>query len=378
MVSIDDSPTEVSLPDEAMAKVAGADTGKQRPNRLETAWNPEQAARIATIVERVAGAWGDRSHAVKVLRALCDLAAKEPERLDPSRDPDQWGFLAMEIGEALRRFKIPGAEGWATDPDKAKSRMTEHWPKLEDVWERQRPTIADGLDAKRIALRPRPYRREGGGAGKSTRYGFRLDSQEHQPGEEQPPDVDLLKVPQVRYRRQDISGNRLVRWMSDRGLYLGGWSGRIFVVVLTILLVSGAVWAWLLLMAMGAASTSIAFLKIGMIGGLTLWIGYLLLGWQVRLAANRIAPAPWFLQPLSKHDDYLLELCRNKEAERNTMYLVRYVADCPICGAKGRDMIHVESGRLEFFGRLVGRCNRAPNAHVFSFDHVARLGRFLR
>ena len=209
-----------------MAKLAGTSSGKQRPNRLEAAWSPEQAAGIATIVEQVAGAWEDRSHAVKVLRALCDLATKEPERLDPSRDPDQWGFLAMDIGEALRRFKIPGAEGWATDPDKAKSRMTEHWPKLEALWERQRPTIADSLDAAGIALRPRLCRLEGGGAGKSTRYGFRLDSQEHQPGEEQPSDVDLLEVPQVRYRRQDISGNRLVRWMSDRGLYLGGWPGE--------------------------------------------------------------------------------------------------------------------------------------------------------
>jgi hypothetical protein len=338
----------------------------------------EEAARIATIVERIAGDWEDRSRAVKVLRALCDLAAKEPERLDPGRDPDEWGFLAMEIGEALRRFKIPGAEGWATDPDKAKSRMTEHWPKLEDVWERQRPTVADGLDAAGIALRPHLTRREGGGAGKSTRYGFRLESQEQQPGEKQPPDIDLLKVPQVRYRRQDISANRLVRWMSDRALYLGGWGGRIFLSVFAVLLLCAVIWAWLLLIAMGAASTAIAFLKIGLIGGLTLWIGYQLLGWQVRLAANRIAPAPWFWQPLSKHDDYLLELRRNEKAERNTIYLVRYVADCPICGARGRDMIHVESGRLEFFGRLVGRCNQAPNAHVFSFDHVARLGRFLR
>ena len=138
------------------------------------------------------------------------------------------------------------------------------------------------------------------------------------------------------------------------------------------------VWAWLLLLAMGAVSTAVAFLKISLMGGLTLWIGYQLLDWQVRLLANRIAHAPWFLQPLSKHDDYLLELRRNEEAERNTMYLVRYVADCPICGVKGRDMIHVESGRLEFLGRLVGRCNRAPNAHVFSFDHVSRQGRFLR
>ena len=366
------------MPNEVTAKVAETGTGQQGPNRLETAWNTKEAARMADIVKRIAGGWGERSHAVKVLRALCDLATNEPGRLDPSRDPDEWGFLAMEIGDALRRFKILSAEGWATDPDKAKSRMYEHWPKLEDIWKRQRPTIVDGLDAAGIALRPRLFRREGGGAGKSTRYGFRFDAQEGEVGEERPPDVDLLKVSQVRYRRQDISRNRLVRWMSDRGLYLGGWGGRIYLGVVAVLLVSAAFWAWLLLIAMGAASTAIAFLKIGLIGVLTLCIGYQLLGWQMRLVADRIAIAPWFFQSLSKPDDYLLELRRNDEAERNTMYLVRYVADCPICGAKGRDTIHIVSGRLEFFGRLVGRCDRAPNAHVFSFDHVSRQGRFLR
>jgi len=211
-----------------MAKMTGGDTEKQGANRLATVGSSTETARTAVAVERIASGWGDRSHAVKVLRALCDLAVKQPMRLDSGLDPEEWGFLAMEIGEALHRFKIPGAEGWATDPDKAKSRMNEHWPKLEDLWERQRPTITDGLDAEGIALRPHLFRKEGGGAGRSTRYGFRFDAIEDQADEKQPPNVDLLDVPQVRYRRQDISGNRLVRWMSDRGLYLGGWGGRIY------------------------------------------------------------------------------------------------------------------------------------------------------
>jgi hypothetical protein len=178
MDSIDDSHIEVALPDKAMAKMTGGGTEKQGANRWATAGSSAETARTAAMVERIAAGWGDRSHAVKVLRALCDLAVKEPMRLDSGRDPEEWGFLAMEIGEALHRFKIPGAEGWATDPDKAKSRMNEHWPKLEDLWERQRPTITDGLDAEGIALRPHLFRREGGGAVRSTRYGFRFDATE--------------------------------------------------------------------------------------------------------------------------------------------------------------------------------------------------------
>lgn len=128
---------------------------------------------------------------------------------------------------------------------------------------------------------------------------------------------------------------------------------------------------------MGASSSAVAFLKLGLIGGLTIVIFYSLFAWQLRLAANRVAVAPMLIQPWSG-DDYLLELRKQDGAERNTMYLVRYAADCPICGEHGKDAIRVASGRWEFFGRLVGRCDRAPNAHVFSFDHISQKGRFLR
>ncbi len=362
-----------------MAKVAGAGTGKQGPNRLETDWSAKDVPRMAAEIERISGTWADRSHAVKVLRALCDLAAKNPDRLDPNRDTEEWGFLAMDIGAALRDrgFKGLSAQGWATDPDNAKSRMNEHWPKLKELWGRQQPTLVDGLNAAGIALRPHLGRREGGGSGKNTKYGFQFDAPTEEPGEVQPSDVDLLKVPQVSYRQQDISGNRLVRWMSDRGFYLGGWGGRIFAGTILILLIAAVLWSWLILIAMGATPTTVGFLKLGLIGVLTPFILYAFLGWQIRLVANRVALAPLPLQPLGQ-DDYLLELRKDEGATRNTLYLVRYVANCPLCGSKGLDSIHIASGRLEFHGRLVGRCSRAPNAHVFSFDHVSKQGRFLR
>ncbi len=172
MVSIDNPLTKIALTDEAMAKVAVAETGKQGPNRLETDWSPKEVARAAAEVERIAGTWADRSHAVKVLGALCDLAAKDPDRLDPTRDTEEWGFLALDIGAALRDrgFKGLSAQRWAEDPDNAKSRMNDHWPKLEEIWDRQQPTLVDGLNAAGIALRPRISRREGGGSGKNTRY----------------------------------------------------------------------------------------------------------------------------------------------------------------------------------------------------------------
>jgi hypothetical protein len=90
MVSIDNPLTEIALTDEATAKVAGAGTGKQGPNRLETDWSAKDVPRMAAEIERISGTWADRSHAVKVLRAICDLAAKDPDRLDPNRVCSVW------------------------------------------------------------------------------------------------------------------------------------------------------------------------------------------------------------------------------------------------------------------------------------------------
>lgn len=219
------------------------------------------------------------------------------------------------------------------------------------------------------------YRDEGGGSGKYTKYGFRIDARAE--SSDSTTDIDLLQVPQVQYRHQDISGNRLVRWMSDRGLYLGGWGGKVFLSALFLLLVLTIAWFWLVIVAMGASSTAIAFLKLGLVGGLTALIFYSLFAWQLRLVANRVALAPMLLQPWSGND-YLLELRKRNGAKRNTLYLIRYTADCPICVEQGKDSIHVASGRFDFFGRLVGRCDHAPNEHVFSFDHISRKGRFLR
>lgn len=377
MVSTDASSTKAALTDELVAKVTSPDNGEQTSNRLETDWNPDEMALAAQTIERIAAGWKDRSRAVQMLQALCGLAAGDPDRLNPDLAAENWGFRATDIGEELRRRwpKIPGVNSWADNPETAKAKMNEHWPKLGDIWERQKPTIEDGLRAEGLPVAIALYRDEGGGSGNYTKYGFRIDARA-EPGHSAS-DIDLLRVPQVQYRHQDISGNRLVRWMSDRGLYLGGWGGKVFLSVFLLLLIFTVVWSWLVIVAMGASSSTVAFLKLGLIGGLTIVIFYSLFAWQLRLVANRVAVAPMLLQPWAG-DDYLLELRKKDGAKRNTMYLVRYAADCPICGEHGKDAIRVASGRWEFFGRLVGRCDRAPNAHVFSFDHITQTGRFLR
>lgn len=269
MVSTDASSTKAALTDEPVAKVASPDNGEQTSNRLETGRNPNEMARVAQTIGRIAAGWRDRSRAVQVLQALCGLAAGEPDRLKPDLAAEDWGFRATEIGEELRRrYKIRGIDGWADNPETAKAKMNEHWPKLGDIWERQKPTIEDGLRAEGLPVEIALYRDAGGGSGNYTKYGFRIDGRAD--FGDSASDIDLLRVPQVEYRRQDISGNWLVRWMSDRGIYMGGWGGKVFVGVFFLLLIFTLAWSWLVIVGMAASSSTVAFLKLGLLGGLTI------------------------------------------------------------------------------------------------------------
>ncbi|MDX9887029.1 hypothetical protein [Thauera sp.] len=76
-----------------------------------------------------------------------------------------------------------------------------------------------------------------------------------------------------------------------------------------------------------------------------------------------------------------VELVRDPEAAvppgRQRGYnlrLVRYVADCPLCGGN----VSLRDGGLGQFNRLVGCCDEEPGEHVFTFDRKLRAGYWLR
>ena len=54
--------------------------------------------------------------------------------------------------------------------------------------------------------------------------------------------------------------------------------------------------------------------------------------------------------------------------------LAVYEGECPVCGGN----INVEDGKGEFKGRLIGECSRARTEHVYSFDHISKVGVPLR
>jgi len=106
---------------------------------------------------------------------------------------------------------------------------------------------------------------------------------------------------------------------------------------------------------------------------------WLLLRPLLRLFDYRIMMASPLFYPF-KDRDCQVELLwdtppQETQASRAcNLRLVRYAADCPLCGEK----VWLEDGRFKYFNRLVGRCSAEPGEHVFSFDRKLRAGYWLR
>lgn len=60
--------------------------------------------------------------------------------------------------------------------------------------------------------------------------------------------------------------------------------------------------------------------------------------------------------------------------------LVSYWATCPICKEKLQRNVRIDvsKGGKEFHNRLIGRCSESPTEHIYSFDHITRIGKPLR
>jgi hypothetical protein len=99
---------------------------------------------------------------------------------------------------------------------------------------------------------------------------------------------------------------------------------------------------------------------------------YLFFGALFRVTVWKVIAAPLLFRPDSEVESFVLEDVRdlaNAKAPKR-IDLVKYTSECPICGGR----VVVGSGGFRFWARLVGRCQRSPREHVFSFDHVTEVG----
>jgi len=314
----------------------------------------------------------------KLFIALCLLVERSPETSSKGwTSKDLVAVVAEHFNEKRWALALHGTEKEVAG--KARKLIIPHWKKLMECWDSKLVGIEQRLQEKKIALRPtRPYKEgEEGGSGNTLRFFLNFTQIDPELRDRFPTSKGVVsEVKPIRYFTDEIKSNPFLRWFSGSGLFLGGWAGRIFLGTMAAVLVASAGLTLMFLRAaMTDAESAVTLFQYALTAGVVIVMGWFFLGWSVRLVQDRCALAPMLLQPFSGYDDFLLELRRHPDAEINSIYLTRYTAICSICGGT----VFVQSGRYEFSGRrLVGRCRNAPNAHVFSFDHETRWGRFLR
>lgn len=339
--------------------------GEQEQNGVQTGLN---ASQLAELLEKLSSGWKESNRLdVQVLRAICRLSVADPEQATD-------GFSAMDVALEIGRLR---RHGWSdcTDKDRVSDDVRRQWNKLLELWPTKEEGVRQALCDVGADVVPLLNKVEGGGAGRVTRYRIEWGAANAKSRAKEAVEPETFGVAgDVRYVCEDIQDARFFVRVLGRGYRLEGWrrglllgavisSIVVFALILVLVLVqmlyskSGAdrhVWS--------SAATLFVF-------GIVFWSTT---GRILRLADRKIVVAPWWMQ--SVHDDRLLERREPPRFGDRSIKAVRYATTCPICAGK----ITVKTGGLEFWGRLVGRCEHSPVEHVFSFDHVTRNGRYLR
>lgn len=321
-------------------------------------------------LEELVSAWKEAGRLdVQLLRAICQLSIENPEKAGQ-------GFTSWDLVEAISKIR---GRLWSDQGDKARMSddIRQQWNKLLTTWDTKSEGVAQQLSDTHFPRTPRPVKTEGGGTGNPTLHRIEWVVSEvlHVAHD------SLFPVPAkngnaatVRYVCEDIEEANPFARIFSRGFQLKGWRRQVYIAVLggplllLWLLFVQVVFGVTLSYTVGAKSILTSLLSLGIV----YWAVSASVGRLYQLGSNNIVIAPWWMQ--SVDDDRLLERRFPPRYPDKTIKAVRYVAPCPLCGGK----VSATSGRLEFWGRIVGRCEEAPVEHVFSFDHVTRNGKHLR
>lgn len=90
----------------------------------------------------------------------------------------------------------------------------------------------------------------------------------------------------------------------------------------------------------------------------------------IRLLDDRVVKAPAWVVGITE-DPCELEMHRQDNAQWTR--LVRFSAECPLCGGN----VELRPGKPEHCFPLVGRCGNSPHAHVYSFDRMLLKGSYI-
>lgn len=346
----------------------------------ETGQNPTETrhelAAAAKILCGIAENWDERNQKpVTLLRALCHLTAETSGAQSPSFSFENLARAAAGIDGKAGVWGIDRNGNLDLDSKKeprASRKVRMAFENLPATLARKQEGIEqhfrDDLGWHQV---PEIDKSRGGGRGNATQYFLTLQAISSQTD---PHSTRSHPVPEggLRYHTEDSEQRRwLTRAMSE-GFLLSGWRAGFFV-----LLILGSLLLTLLFGFVALAGV-LGWLPLSTTFAAVFLAAVVLAGGAMplkRLVDDRMIPAPWWLQGIfDPYDDKILVLRRNEARQANEVVLMRYLADCPICGSK----VRIHPGRGELRGRFVGRCGRVPLEHVFTFDPYTRVGKPLR
>lgn len=338
---------------------------EQGGNPVETGFH--DVVSVAELIRQQASGWDVRERLdALLLQALCSLTVA-------TMDSDKPGFtpydLAEEVGNVRGRIWVDPA-----NKDEIAKKVRDQWKLLSKLWKAKHEGITQALRDAGVQSTPVLDRIEGGGTGNTTRYLIRLEEAERSAVDTVLPEQLEIKlaVGEIRYICEDVKDAWLIARIFARGFEMTGWQRWAFILVFSIgvLLIISLVLIVSISLTTRPPLNDFVYLFVGVgiiIYGL--WYGF---GSILRLPDDRISSAPEWMQSAS--EDRLLEWRCPPRFPVKMIKAVLYSAHCPICGGK----VSARSGGAEFKVRVVGRCKESPLEHVFSFDHVTRLGKSLR
>jgi hypothetical protein len=293
--------------------------------------------------------------AAALIQALCDLSAAHPEKAAV-------GFSPADLYEHIAN---PAQLQGMADKNLAKEIGAYH----KDFEAKQEALVAHAIQHG-LSWRVGIEKKIGGGAGNRSLY--RLIQV---PLERPTPQVGEADLPSggIRYICEDSLPARGWTAALARGIDIQGWrrgayitAGILTVVVPLLLLYFAFVMSLFAPATRGLLNALVAVVVIAVVIYQEIFPIF-------QVVNARILQAPLLVAVLQ--EDALLEWrCPPKHATKS-LRLVRYSGKCTLCGGR----VSVARRRLHSApADLVGRCEDAPNAHVFSFDHIARSGEPLR
>ena len=352
-----------------MAHFYTVNSNEHPPNGVETEFSEHQAHDL--LHKNIIG-WKEKD------RLDCVLLLAILELSKNQRVIAQEGFPAWDVVEAVGKLR---RRRWSTENDKESMSddVRRQWKKLEVLWQSKSEGIKQSFNDEGLTKFPIISRIEGGGTGRPTKYRIAwLDAKDK--------DLGIVNLDEgqykpsyeahVRYICEDIKDPNFMAKCFAKGYLLSGWRKRVYLAALLGPVIFAMIVTMVSILNI-VLSSSITKTNVGYGSSIAssliiIFAVFVTLNPLFQLKAKGVLLAPWWMQ--SVDEERLLEFRAPPRFEAKNIKAVSYSAICPICQGK----IFAKSGGLEFFGRIIGRCNNSPVEHIFSFDHVSRRGVYLR